>query len=189
MNATACPRPLPDDTLVEYWLGDLGDARTQEVDLHLLGCDACGARLDALVALADGVRGAFGAGLFGTVVGAGFAQRLAERGLRLREYRVPRNGSVECSVAPDDEVVIARLAAPLAGIARLDLLHGAMPGEPEARAADIPFDAASGEVILASPVARLRELPDCTERMRLVAVDEAGERVVGDYTFNHRAAR
>jgi len=40
---------------------------------------------------------------------------LAERKVRLREYRVPRNGSVNCSVAPEDEMVIARLDVPLGG--------------------------------------------------------------------------
>ena len=51
------------DRLVEYWLGETDDASTQGIDAHLLGCDACGAQLDELVALAHGVRHAFANGL------------------------------------------------------------------------------------------------------------------------------
>jgi hypothetical protein len=189
MSASSCRQPIGFDALVEYWLGELDDERTQAVDLHLLGCEPCGARLDELVALGEGVRAAFASGWVGTVVGAGFAQRLAERGLKVREHRVERNGSVNCSVAPDDDVVIGRLRAPLSGIARLDLVRQGPPGEPAVRAVDIPFDAAGGEVVFVAPAARLRELPSCVERMQLFAVDAAGERLIGDYVFNHRSPR
>ncbi|MDM0110781.1 zf-HC2 domain-containing protein [Variovorax sp. J22R133] len=184
----ACRQPIAFDTLVEHWLGELDDARTQQVDEHLLGCDACGAQLDEIIALGEGVRGAFNAGLFGTAVGADFPRRLSGRGLRLREYRVERNGSVNCSIDPQDDVLISRLSAPLSGIERLDLVRVGVPGEPEFRAADIPFDAASGEVVFVMPAARLRKMPSYVEHMRLVAVDPSGERLIGDYTFNHRAS-
>jgi anti-sigma factor RsiW len=186
--APACREPIGVDTLVEYWLGELDDERTQRVDEHLLGCEDCGARLDEIVAMADGVRRAFDGGLIGTVVGAKFAQRLAERGLRLREYRVERNGSVNCSVAADDDVVISRLSAPLAGVGRVDVVRQS-PGEPAVRADDIPFDAASGVVIVVVPAARLRELPTCVETLQLYAVEARGERLLGHYTFNHRSSR
>jgi hypothetical protein len=189
VSTPPCRDPISFDVLVEYWLGELNDEHTQRIDAHLLGCDACGAKLDEIVALTDGVRGAFDAGLFGTIIGAGFARRLAELGLRLREYRVQRNGSVACSVGPDDDVVISRLSAPLSGIGRLDLLRLGQPGEPALRAEDIPFDAAGGEVVFVAPAARLRALPTCTERMQLIAVDASGERLVGDYTFNHSSTR
>ncbi|HXR55673.1 MAG TPA: hypothetical protein VN858_02660 [Casimicrobiaceae bacterium] len=52
---------------------------------------------------------------------------------------------------------------------------------------DVPFDAASGEVVVAAKLAAIRAMPSHRQRVRLVAVDEAGERVIGDYTFNHTA--
>lgn len=180
-------RPIDPETLLAYWLGELDEARTQQVDRHLLGCDRCGAELDALIALGDGVRRAFDAGLVGTAVGPGFVQRLAGRGLRLREYVVPRNGSVLCRIEPEDDVVLGRLQAPLAGLARVDLVRHP-PGGGAVRAEDIPFDGASGEVVIVTPAAYLRGLPTSVERMELFAVDAAGERLLGDYTFNHRAA-
>lgn len=40
--------------------------------------------------------------------------------MRIREYRLPPNGSVNCTVAPDDELLVTRLEAPLEGVERLD---------------------------------------------------------------------
>lgn len=189
MNAPGCRAPLPEETLLAYWLGELDAAGTDAVDTHLLGCDACGSALDALVALGDGVRRAFDAGLVGAVVGAPFVARLAERGLRVREYRVAPEGSVDCHIAPDDDLVVSRLALPaLAGATRLDLLLHPVGGGPVLRAADVPFDAAAGELVAVVAATRLRTLPSGTEWMRIVAVDGAAERVLGEYRFNHHAA-
>lgn len=188
MNAPTCRAPLPPDTLLAYWLGELDEARTAVADEHLLGCDHCGAALDALVALGDGVRRAFASGRVGTVVGPAFAQRLAERGLRLREYRVAPHGQVNCHVDPEDDLVLSRLSAPLAGLSRLDMVLHPGDGGPAQRAEDIPFDAERGEVVIVMPMQRLRALPSGTERVELLAVDAAGERRVGDYTFIHHSA-
>lgn len=188
MTEPGCSQPLAFETLVAYWLGELAEPQMQAVDLHLLGCDSCGAEADALAALAGGVRAAFDAGLVGSVVDGGFVRHLQARGLRVREYRVAAGGSVNCSVAPDDDVVVSRLGASLAGVTRLDLVRVGAHGEPDLRAADIPFEGARDEVLVVVPAARLRELPDGVERVRLLAVDRDGERVVGDYAFNHRRA-
>jgi hypothetical protein len=50
---------------------------------------------------------------------------------------------------------------------------------------DIPFDAASGEVVVTPKIAHIRSMPAHRFRVRLVAVEAGGERVIGDYTFNH----
>lgn len=188
MSDTRCGAPLPPDTLLAYWLGELDEAATAAADEHLLGCDHCGAALDALAALGDGVRRAFVAGRVGVAIGPGFARRLAEHGLRLREYRVAPQGQVNCHVDPADDLVLSRLSAPLAGLTRLDLVVHPADGGPPQRAEDIPFDAEHGEVVLVAHTQRLRALPSGTERVELLAVDTAGERRVGDYRFNHRSA-
>ena len=55
----------------------------------------------------------------------------------------------------------------------------------DVRLEDVPFDAASGEVVVTPGTELIRHLPAHLQRMRLVAVDANGERVLGDYTFNH----
>jgi len=51
----------------------------------------------------------------------------------------------------------------------------------------LKFDAAASEVVITPEIARIRAMPSHQHRYRLVAVEENGERVIGDYTFNHTA--
>jgi hypothetical protein len=167
--------------LSEYWLDELDAASEARVEEHLLGCDACSRELEELAALATGIRQLVRQGAVHTVVSNAFVRRLAAQGLRVREYNVPHNGSVNCTVAPEDDVVVAHLQAPLQGIERLDLVEG----EAQERLYDIPFNVEHDEVVVTPRVEELRKLPASTHRMRLVAVDASGERVIGEYTFNH----
>jgi hypothetical protein len=175
--------------LLDYWLGDSDAAATDAVDEHLMQCDACGQALDALVALGQGIRNALRAGAVGGVVGADFVQRLAQQGLQVREYRLTPGASVNCTVAPDDDLLVSRLllAQPLQGVQRLDL-HVESSLEPGVRHAlhDIPFDAGAGEVVWVNRLAELRPRPAFTAQATLMAVDDAGAREVGRYVFHHR---
>ena len=93
---------------------------------------------------------------------------------------------MNCTVAPEDELLVARLEAPLAGVNRVDAI-AYPPDAPAEVFRDIPFDAASGEVVVAPRIARIRAMPSHRQRLRLVAVDPSGERIIGDYTFDHTA--
>jgi hypothetical protein len=168
-------------TLLSYWLGELDEPREAAIEQHYLGCGVCSARLADVETLADGVRRAFASGHLPAVLTPAFVERMRAEGLRLREYRVPCNGSVNCSVAVEDQVLVSRLQAPLEGVGRVD----ALIGEARVRLEDIPFDAASGEVVLAPGIERIRAMPPHRHVVRLVAIEGSGERVLGDYTFNH----
>ena len=173
------------DRLVDYWFGEVSEADTVAIDEHLMHCDSCGAQVDAMALLARGTRDAFAAGEVAAVVSADFVERLVASDVRVREYRVGPGGSVHCTVAPEDEVLISRLEAPLRGVRRLDLVAETPEGITE-RFADVPFDAASGELLLASRVARVRPLPAHDFRLRLLAVADVGSREIAEYHFHHR---
>lgn len=172
-------------TLLAYWLGELDEARESELETHYLACEECAARLEEVERLASGIRRLFGEGRVAAVVTPAFAERLRERGLRIREYRVPANGSVNCSVGPEDDVLLSRLPASLEGVQRVDLLVSPQAGAPFQRLEDVPFDAASGEVVLAPSIAHVRTLPSHRRVMRLLSVGPEGDRLLGEYTFNH----
>jgi len=176
-------RPFAD--LVEYWFGELDLAREEALEEHLLGCAECTARLEELVALGAGVRAAFRAGTLRAVVSRGFVERLKREGLRLREYPVAPGGSVNCTIARDDDYVISRLQAPLADVRRVDLVLLGEEGEPHETLEDVPFDPGAGEVLFCPSPAALKELPAYTDRVRLLAVEAGGARTLGDYTFVH----
>ncbi len=185
MSQSHCRSPIEWPALLAYWQGELDAASEARSEEHLLGCAACSRRLEAFAALADGVRTLTRAGAVHAVVSDAFVQRLRARGVRVREYRVPCNGSVNCTIAPQDEVMISRLEAPLSGIRRLDVMEIDSEGRRLARLEDVPFSTASVGVTLTQPVDWLRALPASSMRVRLLAVDAHGERVVGEYTFNH----
>ena len=122
MNPTSsCADPVPLATLLAYWLDELDEAQEGMVDEHLLGCDHCSASLQPLVDTAGEIRAAVRGGEVRAVLTDAFVNKLAAQNVRLREYRVEHNGSVNCTVAPEYEVLVTRLRAPLAGIERLDV--------------------------------------------------------------------
>ena len=187
MTNNPSPDHLSLDTLLDYWLHDSDTASTDAVDEHLMRCDACGERLDELIALGVGVREALRAGAVAMVTSEAFVQRLAAQGLQVREYRLAHNGSVNCSVAPGDELLVSRLAAPLQGVQRLDA-RAQLSIEPgvQHELPDVPFDAQAGEVVVVSKLAAVRRLPAHTLQLTLLAVDGGGTREVGRYAFHHR---
>jgi hypothetical protein len=85
-------------------------------------------------------------------------------------------------------LLVSHLSAPLLGVTRLDAVfsRALAPGQ-QSRLKDIPFDAASGEVLFAPKLTEVRELPSHEMVVRLLAVDAAGEREIGHYTFRHQA--
>jgi hypothetical protein len=180
-----CENPIGFETLVAYWLGEIPEKRESILEEHLMSCAYCTERLEGLAALASGVRAAVQEGKVSMVVTAPFAETMKQAGLRLREYRLESGGSVNCTIRTDDDAVISRLRAPLAGVKRLDVVRMRGGGVPDARLADVPFDAETGEVLVIPSAAWLKTMPAFTMRMRLIAVGEAGEKQIGDYTFNH----
>lgn len=185
MNTTRAGH-LSLDALLAYWLHDSDSAATDAADEHLMRCDACGAALDELISLGDGVRGALRAGAVSVVTGGAFVDGLARRGVRVREYQLPHNASVNCGVAPEDEVLVTRLQAPLAGVRRLDIRKRSSL-EPDAafELHDVPFDAQRGEVVYLSRLDVLRRLPAHSLEVSLLAVEPERTREIGRYTFRH----
>lgn len=186
MSAT-CAAPVSFEALVDYWLGECTPEREASVEEHFFGCAYCTQRMEGLAALAAGIRGAFRAGSVRAVISRALLETMKKKGLRVREYRVSPGASVQCSIGAADDFVVSRLEASLAGVHRLDLVDVESGGEAQNRYEDIPFDPAAGEVLVCPAAAALRKMPSHTRRMRLLAVDPAGERVLGDYTFIHAA--
>jgi hypothetical protein len=184
---TTTAHHLPLEALLDYWLHDSDADATDAADEHLMQCDTCRAALDELIALGDGVRDAFRSGAVATMVSGTFTQRLAEQGLQLREYRLPHNGSVNCTVAPDDDVLVSHIEAPLQGVQRLDaVMQLSTESGVEHRLHDIPFDAHRGEVHYLPKLAQVREMPAHTMLLTLLAVEATGTRELGHYMFNHQ---
>ena len=182
----SCSNPIDAAVLADYWLAALAGPEEEAVELHLLDCDPCGARLGEVMALAEGVRRIARQGSLRMIVSDSFLKRVAEAGLRVREYAPPAGGGVQCSVTAEDDFLIARLAADLSGAKRVDLCLCDERGVEQGRMPDIPVQPAAGNVLYQESITWAKAMPSSTMLARLVAFDEAGgERLLGEYTFNH----
>jgi anti-sigma factor RsiW len=181
-----CPHPIDPAVLADYWLGLLAEQEEAAVEEHLLACDACSARLREMIALAEGIRQLAGDGSLRVIVSDTFVKRAAEQGLHVRQYAPPPGGSVACTVAAGDDMLISRLAADLGAARRVDLSFCDERGVEQLRLRDIPARAAAGGVIYQESITFAKELPTTTLVARLVGFDASGEtRLLGEYTFNH----
>lgn len=182
----SCSRPLDAAVLADYWLAALVKSEEEAVDEHLLACDECGARLREVIAIAAGLRNLAREGSLRMVVSDAFLKRAREAGLRVREYAPPPGGGVECTVTAADDLLIGRLAADFSGAKRVDLCICDERGVERLRLPDIPVHSRASSVALQESITWAKAAPTSKTIMRLVALDEAGgERVLGEYTFNH----
>jgi hypothetical protein len=174
--------------LVDYWFGDAEPAEEVLVEEHLMECDSCGGRLRALLALGEGVRRAAHEGRVHVVVTPAYLETAARDGLRTREYRVTAGASVACTVTSEDDLLIARLVADFTGVSRVDLV-ALYEGEPAQRQEDVPVREDAGELLVAQPMPAMRALGSAVLRLRLLAQESSGERLLGEYTFAHTPTR
>ena len=185
----ACKTPLSADVLTEYWLEELEAEPEEAVEEHLLGCGQCSRDLQGLVGLIEAIRRITRKGLVRVVVSDTFLNRLRNDGLNIRQYAVKPGHSVACTITEKDDLVIARLAANLKGARRVDIVRCDAEGVEMMRVRDIPLITDNDEVVLSEATDALRALGEESMRFRLLAVDGADERVLGEYTFNHTPTR
>jgi hypothetical protein len=182
----SCLNPIDTAVLTDYWLAAVSDSEEEALELHLLECDQCGARLRDVIALAEGVRKLAREGSLRMVVSDSFLKRVAEEGLRIREYALPAGGGVQCTVTAEDDFLVARLAANLAGATRVDLCLWDELGVERQRLEDIPVQSGARNVLYQESITLAKAMPDNKMIARLVTVDDAGrERLLAEYTFNH----
>ena len=188
MTGARCAKPIDFEALVAYWLGELPAAAEAPIEEHLFGCAYCTRRLEELAALAFGIRAAVRDGAVRAVITQPFLEHMKRQGMRIREYRLAPGERVACTIRADDDAVVGRMQVPLAGVKRVDALQSLDLGDGRVqqwRVEDVPFDPNADEVLALPSAAALKKLPAHTFRVQLVAVDEAGERPLGEYTFAH----
>jgi putative zinc finger protein len=185
-GGTDCSNPIATETLMDYWLGLLSSTDEDAIEQHLMTCDPCGDRLRQVISLSEGLRTLARSGSLMVVVSDRFVKHAVETGLRVREYAPARGESIPCTVAADDDMLVARLAVDLTTASRVDLSWCDPRGVEHQRMADVPIDAEAGSVICQQSITWGKASPSMTLTARLLAVNEMGEEhLLGEYTFNH----
>ena len=171
--------------LLAYRLGEMDQASEARFEEHLFGCEECSGRLARLEKLASANRHELREGRLSALLPASFILRLKDDGVRVREYRMGPGGSINCTITPEDDLVVTHLQAKLANVRRLDVIIEEGEGGSRSRLADVAFDPASDAVVLFPASADVRKLGVATLRVELIAVGDDTERLLGRYTLNH----
>ncbi len=173
------------ERLASLALGEIADEEAADVEDHVLGCDACAARLELLVDLGQATRDLVARGAVPLPATTELLARLEQEGLVTRMYRIAPGGTAQCTVAADDVYVALQLSIPADPAARIDFVYDAEGMH--FRFDDIPFDRDRGTLTLAQAAGFLRTLPTGRGTVRLIAVDGDGERPLAEYTLDHTA--
>ncbi len=162
-------------------IGDLDEARHDEVEEHVLMCSACAERYAALVRIGGEVASLVRAGGTTIAITPALLGRLEAEQLVSRRYVLTPGAVVPCSVGIADVYSLTTLEADLAGIERVDVIRGGQ------RLTDVPFG--RERVMLLTPSAVIRTLPTMKIPFALVAVARDGsEQRLAEFTLDHTAS-
>ena len=171
----------PDHALLfGYALGE-ADAAVEE---HLFACDACGALVDRIAAIGEGIRELVRRGAMQFSATEALVREMKRLGVRLREYHLASGAPpTACTVTAQDDFVLVRYALDAAGAERVDFERMGR------RFVDVVVEPGGRQVAMALAGEQMRKLPDTKVRVRLIAVGADGERVLGEYGLDHTAFR
>lgn len=176
----SCSAPVSFELLVALWAGELDDP--EAVEEHLFACESCAATAAAI----DRLIGSLGT-LVPPVLTSDQHERLAARGLKIRELTFSPGERGEAFFARDLDLYLFRLRADFAGVKRVDLEIVDTNGDVHFHVAHVPFDATRGEVLVACQQ-HFRSFADGfpgAPEFRVVAQDGGTRRELGAYVIKH----
>jgi len=176
---TPCASPVPFETLVAWWTGDLPDDEAARVEEHVFACDACADASARLAKLATGVRE-----LLPPIISHARRDRLVAEGARIRVTRVEPGVDARAVFGHDVDLLVHALRADLSRAERVDVEIVLQERGVSTVWEAVPFDAASGEVLICCQ-RHFRHLSADGPVFRLYAVEAGERRAVGDYFVLH----
>jgi hypothetical protein len=143
---STCATPLSDEQLIAYWAGDLDDDASATVEDHLFSCLACTAACERIAAIAETIRE-----LIPPIVSRDQVARLQAKGLHVVENRVAPGQRKACVFRPGTDILLHVLHG--LDLGRIDTVDVIVSDEDSGtiffEAQGVPFDRASGEVLVA----------------------------------------
>jgi anti-sigma factor RsiW len=182
----ACATPIAGETIVDYWTGGLPVPQADAIEEHIFSCAACAARLDAVAAMAGGVRSLARQGRISGIISRGTLNRLQRDGVRVRIYSLSPGDVVPCAVFADDDLVVTSLRGNFAGVDAVTLSVSASAPLSGLILEDVPVTATEGELLWAAPGSLIRQMP--TSRVTLtVTAGRANGPKISEYVLDHTA--
>lgn len=178
MTATCLTR-LTWAQLVDYWAGDLPVEQQDTIDEHLIGCELCTAESMRVAAVTEAMRS-----MLPPIVSLELVEKLRQRGLSVLEKPIRPGERKEVLFPNAVDVLIHRLTGlPLEDAVRVDFKFSGEDGEVLIELNDVPFDRATGSVLIAC----MKHYPGPADTVAETRVrDSGGAETVQVFTILHR---
>lgn len=176
-----CAKPVSFEALVAWWTGDLPADEAAAIEDHVFACDECAAACDRFARLAEGLRAAIP-----PIISHAHRDRLVAAGARVRLTPVEAGVDARARFAPDVDLLVHALHGDFSRAERVDvdIVHD---GAVRASFEHVPFDAKSGEVLVACQ-RHYQTMFAGDPTFRVHAVEGGERRIVGDYFVLHEWA-
>ena len=176
---TACANPIPFETLLALWTGEVPNQAAATLEEHLFSCDECAPAFERFAGLAIGLREFIPA-----VISHDHRDRLLAQGARICNTPVEANRLAHARFAPELDLLVHVLKADLSGADRVDLEAIAPDATWQFLFELVPFDRTTGEVLVACQ--RHFEIMFPGDPIfRLYAVSAGQRKHLGDYRVEH----
>jgi anti-sigma factor RsiW len=185
MTNSGCDRIALGD-LTDYVAGELSDVDAAAIEEHLFSCADCAERAAEFDALVRAIPAAIRAD-HGGLATDDILNRLARDGVRVRTFVLSPGAVVPCAVWEDDEVMVVRLRADLAGASEVTMSQR-IAGNEVLRSTGPVAAGSQGEVIYTLSAAWVRQLPVVNVEILLTTHENGAERPIGRYTLVHEGA-
>ena len=176
-----CAEPIPFETLVLLWSGELEADAAERVEEHLFACDACAAASTRLDRVMDSLLGQIPPVLSRTL-----RDQLEARGLSIKDLAFESGTRGRFVFDAELDLMVLALRADLTSARRVDVEIADPDGRVHFAFAHVPFDATRGEVLVACQQHYRYHPVNEAPEFRLYAVSEDGaRRRIGSYVIEH----
>jgi hypothetical protein len=142
---SGCPHPIPFETFVSYWAGDLGATDSDELEAHVFACATCTAMSERIAAVTEKMRS-----LEPAVITSARLSELRAAGRRIDDNHVAP-GERKRVVFAAQEIIVHHLGGlELADVERVSVVvRSHQNGQVVTEFPSVPFDKSTGEVLIA----------------------------------------
>lgn len=175
----SCAAPVSLELVHDYFAEELDSAEQAALEDHVFSCDACAGAFDRAAAFALGLRS-----LIPPVISHQKLESLRRMGQQIRVTRVEPERPVDVLFARELSLLVHALHADLERAERVDLEILDAHGQTIVGIEGVPFDRASGEVLIACQRHYQHAFPE-VGTFRLSTLESGEHKRAFEYVVNH----
>jgi hypothetical protein len=181
-----CSSPLPDESLLDYWIGAIPSSDADRIEEHVFACDDCSTRLEAMATLGSGLAALVRRGHIAGVLPRALMNRIQRDGIQVRLFSATPGERIPCAAFPGDDLLVLALRADFSRAESVTVslidADNAVLGE----STDVPVSRGEFEILWATPGDLVRRMP--SSRMRVTISSSAPEAaLLAEYELDHTA--